>query len=255
MIASGGFMFRVIRYVPIVLSGLVLIAATPVVALQGVPDRVIVQKSDGSIFFIQDGLRYPITPASLTDEAIDAIPLASVSGDLSITPRVAVSVPQRNVIEPSDTFGLDVTRPIPPGTICRCSVDRRGRISIFQVSIDEVIRDAWPLVQKANRFNRAPDDSFNYLALKISMQYLTGPSDDAFQVSGTDFKLVGADRVLRQTASIIDPEPKLVGSIYPGSTVTGYVIYEVPRNESAEVLLFETNFNGERGVWFALGGA
>jgi hypothetical protein len=248
-------MFRAIRYVAIVLSVLVLIAATPVIALQPLPDRVIVQKSDGAIFFIQDGLRYPITPAPLSDEAIDAIPLASVSGDLTITPRVAASAPVRNVIEPSDTFGLDLTRPIPAGAICRCSVDRRGRISSFEVSIDEVIRDAWPLVQKANRFNRAPDESFNYLALKITMRYFTGPSDDAFQVSGTDFKLVGADRVLRQTASIIDPEPKLLGSIFPGSTVTGYVVYEVPRNEPADVLLFETNFNGERGVWFALGGA
>jgi hypothetical protein len=87
------------------------------------------------------------------------------------------------------------------------------------------------------------------------MRYLSGPSDDAFQVSDTDFKLVGDDRMLRQTASIIAPEPRLTGSIYPGATASGYLIYEVPKTETSQVLLFETNFNGERGVWFELGGA
>jgi hypothetical protein len=246
---------RTVRFVPLLAFALSLIVAAPAIALQIVPNRTIVQKSDGSTFFIQDGLRYPVALAALSDENIDAIPLASVSGDLSITPRVPAAGIERNVIEPSDTFGLDLTRPIPQGVICKCSVDRRGRISTFEVSIDEVVRDAWPMVQKANRFNRAPDDSFNYLAAKLSMVYLAGPSDDAFQVSGTDFKLVGADRVLRQTASIIEPEPRLVGSIYPGGKVTGYVVYEVPKGESAQELLFETNFNGERGIWFSLGGA
>jgi hypothetical protein len=248
-------MHRIVRLLPLSAVALVPLLVAPAIALQNVPDRVIVQKSDGALFFIQDGLRYAVTPATLTDEEIDAIPLAAVGGNLSLTRHAPETFVERNVIEPSDTFGLDLTRPIPSGAICRCSVDRRGRISSFEVSIDQVLPDAWPLVQKANRFNRAPDDSFRYLAARVSMRYFTGPSDDAFQVSGTDFKLVGADRLLRQTASIIEPEPRLFGSIYPGATVTGYVIYEVPKNESNQVLLFETNFNGERGVWFELGGA
>jgi hypothetical protein len=240
---------------PLIAVALVPLIVAPAVAVQNTPDRVIVRKSDGALFFIQDGLRYAITPASLTDEEIDAIPLADVGGDLNLTPHAPGTSVERNVIEPSDTFGLDLTRPIPSRTICRCSVDRRGRVSSFEVSIDEVLPDAWPLVQKANRFNRAPNDSFRYLAAKVSMRYFTGPSDDAFQVSGTDFKLVGDDRILRQTASIIEPEPRLFGSIYPGALISGYVVYEVPRNETNQVLLFETNFNGERGVWFELGGA
>jgi hypothetical protein len=248
-------MFRFIRLLPLVAAALVPLFVAPAIALQNIPDRTVVQKSDGSLFFIQDGLRYPITPASLTDEEIDAIPLATVSGDLNLTRRPPVANVERNVIEPSDTFGLDLTRPIPSGVVCRCSVDRRGRISSFEISIDQVLPDAWPLVQKANRFNRAPDDSFRYLGAKVTMRYFTGPSDDAFQVSDTDFKLIGDDKMLRQTVSIIPPEPRLSGSIYPGATVSGYLIYEVPKNETSQVLLFETNFNGERGVWFELGGA
>jgi hypothetical protein len=248
-------MIRTIRLLPLVAVALVPLIVAPAIALQNIPDRAIVQRSDGALFFVQDGLRYAITPAPLTDEEIDAIPLATVGGDLNLTPRAPDAAAERNVIEPTDTFGLDLTRPIPSGVICRCSVDRRGRISSFEVSIDQVLPDAWPLVQKANRFNRAPDDSFRYLAAKLTMRYFTGPSDDAFQVSGTDFKLVGEDRRLRQTASIIEPEPRLFGSIFPGATVTGYVVYEVPKNETNQILLFETNFNGERGVWFELGGA
>jgi len=249
-------MFRSVRFLPLVAVALVPLFAGPAIALQNIPDRTLVQKSDGALFFIQDGLRYAITPASLTDEEIDAIPLATVSGDLNLNRRPsAVADVERNVIEPSDTFGLDLTRPIPGGVVCRCSVDRRGRISTFEISIDQVLPDAWPLVQKANRFNKTPDDSFRYLGAKLSMRYLTGPSDDAFQVSDTDFKLVGDDKMLRQTASIIPPDPRLTGSIYPGATATGYLIYEVPKNETSQVLIFETNFNGERGVWFALGGA
>ncbi|MFN0072736.1 MAG: DUF4352 domain-containing protein [Chloroflexota bacterium] len=240
--------------VPVGLAALVIGIAAPVIALQAGPDRVIVQKTDGSLFFIQDGLRYAVTPAPLTDEQIDALPLASIPADLILNSRSLAAGPERTIIEPSDTFGLDLTRPIPRGIICRCDVDRRGRISSFEVSIDEVLRDAWPLVREANRFNRAPNDSFSYFGVKVTMRYFTGPSDDAFQVSSTDFKLVGADRTLRQTAAIFEPEPRLSGSIYPGATVSGYLIYEIRKDEQAQVLLFETNFNGERGVWFALGG-
>jgi hypothetical protein len=248
-------MFRSIRLLPFVAVAFASLAVAPAIALQNIPDRTIVQKTDGELFFVQDGLRYAITPATLTDEEIDAIPLATLGGDLNLTRRSPEANVERNVIEPSDTFGLDLSRPIPSGVICRCSVDRRGRISSFEISIDQVLPDAWSLVQKANRFNRAPDDSFRYLAAKVTMRYFTGPSDDAFQVSGTDFKLVGDDKLLRQTAAIIEPEPRLYGSIYPGATVTGYLVYEVPKNETDQTLLFETNFNGERGVWFELGGA
>lgn len=249
-------MFRTARVLPLVIVSFVVGLAAPVVAQQGLPDRVILMKSDGSLYFLQGGLRYAVTPAPLTDAEIDAIPLAPSAADLTTAIPMAVvsSDPNRLVVEPNDAAGLALETPIPVGVICRCGVDRRGRISSFEVSIDEVVRDAWPLVQRANRFNKAPDESSGYLAVKVTMRYFTGPADDAFQVSPTDFKLVGADRALRTTAAIFEPEPRLGGSIYPGATVTGYLVYEVRKDEPAETLLFETNYNGERGVWFALGG-
>jgi hypothetical protein len=135
---------------------------------------------------------------------------------------------------------------------CNCSVDRRGLISTFEFSIDEVVRDAWPLVRQANRFNPPPDEAHAYLALKVTMRYLSGPTDDAFQVNPIDFKIVASDRSLINQASIIGPEPMLEGSIFPGATAAGYLIYEVRKDAGDLELLWETNFNGERGVWFAI---
>lgn len=234
-----------------------LMWATPTLAWQLTQDRLVVMKSDGTLFFVQGGQRYRVVPVALPDELIDAIPEAGAPADLALVappaPQAVVAEGARVVMEPSGSVGLEVARPIPPGVICRCTADRRGRISTFEISIDEVVRDAWPLVQRANRFNRAPNDSFGYLALKITMRYFTGPADDAFMVSATDFKLVGVDRELRNLASIIEPEPRLNGDIYPGATVTGYVVYEIRPSEPGLQLLWETNFTGERGVWFALG--
>jgi hypothetical protein len=243
--------------VPIFVAVLgVLTLATPTLAWQLGQDRVVVMKSDGTLYFVQGGQRYHIVPLALPDEVIDAIPEAGATADLALSTPPApevIAVDSRVIVEPSATLGLDVTQPIPPGVICRCSADRRGRMSTFEISVDEVVRDAWPLVQRANRFNRAPNESLGYLALKISMRYFTGPADDAFMVSATDFKLVGADRELRNLASIIEPEPRLNGEIYPGALVSGYVVYEIRPNEPGLQLLWETNFTGERGVWFALG--
>src|SRR5262245_46274117 len=130
-------MIRTSRLLPLLAMALVPLVAAPAVALQNVPDKTIVRKSDGSLFFIQNGMRYMVNAASLTDEEIDAIPLAPVSGDLFVTRGAPVSNVERNVIEPSDTFGLDLSRPIPGGTVCLCSVDRRGRVSSFEIRSEE----------------------------------------------------------------------------------------------------------------------
>jgi len=54
----------------LVVAGAALAQATVDPALQG---RVL-RKSDGTLYLYKDGARYPIVPADLTDEQIDAIP-------------------------------------------------------------------------------------------------------------------------------------------------------------------------------------
>lgn len=232
-----------------------LLMISPSDARQPAGEGFIVQRSDGTLFLVQQGLRYRVDPVPLTDAEIDAIPDAGVVAELTHTPRGALPIDgaaSRVLVEPGPTLGWDPARPIPPGVICRCTADRRGRVSVFEISIDEVQRDGWPLVQRANRFNPAPDATRAYVALKISIRYVHGPTDDAFMVSATDFKLVGSDRMLRPIASIIEPEPWLGGDIYPGALLSGYVVYTVrPREDDLQVL-WENNFTGERGVWFAI---
>jgi hypothetical protein len=54
----------------LVVAGVALAQATIDPALQG---RVL-RKSDGTLYVYKDGVRYPVVPAELTDEQIDAIP-------------------------------------------------------------------------------------------------------------------------------------------------------------------------------------
>lgn len=234
--------------------------SSPSIARQELSDGLVLMRSDGSLFLLQDGMRYRLDALRLPDERIDAVPEAgSWIGRLRIDAEAPAAVDTAPVpatsgsIIPSAAAGLSRVQPIPIGQVCQCGADRRGRISTFNISIDEVVADAWPLVRQANRFNPAPDNERGYLAVKISLVYLSGPQDSAFVVNSSDFKLVGSDNMLRGPASILEPDPRLAGAIYPGATLTGYVVYEVPRDEAGLVLLWETNYTGERGVWFALG--
>lgn len=159
----------------------------------------------------------------------------------------------RQVIVPSIELGLTQDRPIPLGVTCSCIIDRTGLVSTFDLTVIEVVQDAYPMVQQLNRFNRPPRPGARYIAAYVGQQYIAGPRNQAYTISDADWKATASDQRLSDTAQLLHQEPEFRprADVFPQNYVNGWLIFELPVNRPA-YLVWNHNFVGERGVWFAL---
>lgn len=161
--------------------------------------------------------------------------------------------PARPVVFPSIELGLSPQRPIPIGVTCSCTIDRVGLTSQFDITVIEVVQDAYAMVQQLNRFNRPPRPGARYLAAYVGQQYVAGPENQAYSAAESDWKAQATDGRLSDTAQLLHTEieyrPR--ADVFPRNYVNGWLIYELPVNRPA-YLVWNYNFVGERGIWFAL---
>jgi hypothetical protein len=159
----------------------------------------------------------------------------------------------REIVFPSIELGLTPERPIPIGVTCSCTIDRVGLISQFDITVLQVVQDAYPMVQQLNRFNRPPRPGARYVAAYVGQQYVAGPENQAYTSTESDWKSTANDGRLSDTAQLLHTEieyrPR--ADVYPNNYVNGWLIYELPINRPA-FLVWKYNFVGERGIWFAL---
>jgi hypothetical protein len=161
--------------------------------------------------------------------------------------------PARQVVLPSIEIGLTPQRPIPIGVTCSCTIDRVGLTSQFDITVIEVVQDAYAMVQQLNRFNRPPRPGARYLAAYVGQLYVAGPENQAYTTTESDWKSTGNDGRLSDTAQLLHTEieyrPR--ADVFPRNYVNGWLIYELPIDRPA-YLVWNYNFVGERGIWFAL---
>jgi hypothetical protein len=159
----------------------------------------------------------------------------------------------RQIVIPSIELGLSQQRPIPLGATCSCTIDRVGLTSQFDITVLDVVPDAFAMVQQLNRFNRPPRPGARYLGVYVGQQYIAGPTNQAYTTTEADWKATATDQRLSDAAQLLHTEieyrPR--ADVYPGNYVNGWLIYELPLNRPA-FLVWNYNFVGERGVWFAL---
>ncbi len=226
----------------------------PVLAALGFQEARLLQAPDGVLFVVDEGVRYRVTPRPATEAELGAIPEGPplATGLLAPPPSPApLAAPGPPVVEPTSELGLSREAPIPLGAICACTIDRAGQISRFDVSVVRVLRDAYPFLQQGNRFNRPAAEGNTYIGVLVSQAYISGPEDQAYTILPTDVRGASATERLRDPSAVINPGPRLEGDVYPGGAVTGWVFFELPANEPA-VMVWQSSFLGERGVWFAL---
>jgi hypothetical protein len=159
----------------------------------------------------------------------------------------------RQLIVPSIEVGLTQDRPIPLGVTCSCTIDRTGLVSQFDLTVIEVVQDAYPMVRQLNRFNRPPRPGARYVAAYVGQQYIAGPENQAYTISDADWKATASDQRLSDTAQLLHQEPEYRprAEVFPSNYVNGWLIFELPLDRPA-YLIWNYNFVGERGVWFAL---
>jgi hypothetical protein len=161
--------------------------------------------------------------------------------------------PARQLVIPSIEIGLSPQRPIPIGVTCSCTIDRVGLTSQFDITVIEVVQDAYAMVQQLNRFNRQPRPGARYVAAYVGQQYVAGPDNQAYTATEADWKSTANDGRLSDTAQLLHTEVEYRprADVYPRNYVNGWLIYELPVNRPA-YLVWNYNFVGERGIWFAL---
>jgi hypothetical protein len=159
----------------------------------------------------------------------------------------------RQVVFPSIELGLSRSRPIPLGVTCSCTIDRVGLVSQFDITVLDVVPDAIAMVQQLNRFNKPARPGARFVAAYVGQQYIAGPQNQAYTTSEADWHATTTDERLSDTAQLFhtDQEYRPKADVYPGDYVNGWLIFELPVNRPA-YLVWNYNFVGERGIWFAL---
>ena len=219
-------------------------------AASSAPEARLVSAPDGVLFVIHEGVRHRVTPQPMSYAELGAIPeVAPLAVGLLAPQEEAAALPQ--IIVPGPGVGLSREEAIPLGRTCSCTVDRAGLISQFDITVVRVLKDAFPLIQQANRFNRPPAEGHAYVGVFVDMKYVRGPEDQPYTITPSDYRAASGDDRLRDPASVIEPEPRLRGQIYPGATLTGWIFFELRRDAPA-AMAWQYSFLGERGVWFAL---
>lgn len=159
----------------------------------------------------------------------------------------------RQVVFPSIALGLTQSRPIPLGATCSCTIDRVGLVSQFDITVLQVVPDAYQMVMQLNRFNRPARNGARYVAVYVGQQYIAGPNNQAYTTSEADWRATTTDDRLSDVAQLLHTEQEYRprADVFPANYVNGWLIFELPLNRPS-FLVWNYNFVGERGVWFAL---
>jgi hypothetical protein len=128
----------------------------------------------------------------------------------------------------------------------------KGETKKFKLSVTEAYRGegAWARIKKANQFNDPPQEGMEYLLVRISVDYLEGPQDEALQMDGFDFRAVSKGQIL-DVPSVVKPKPEFDISYFPGASGGGWAAYEVFADDPDPTLVIGLDYRGTGGFYFA----
>jgi len=129
-----------------------------------------------------------------------------------------------------------------------CVFEYYGKIYTARITVKEFIRGdlAWSMIYEANMFNDPVPSGAEYILAKIRFEYVLGPTAETkLDISSFDFDAVSEDGYVYDWSSVVEPEPRLDASLYPGASHEGWAAYGVYKADSRPVLNFA-------GVWFKL---
>lgn len=131
----------------------------------------------------------------------------------------------------------------------RSSPAKLGETAItdeWEVTVTEVKRgdEVVEMAKKANEFNDPPEAGMEYVAVKLRVRYLGGDDpDNAENVGFGLVKITGEKNKVYDSVSVVEPDPKLDGYLFPGGQVEGWEILAVSKGEQKLALVFEPPFS------------
>jgi S1-C subfamily serine protease len=109
-------------------------------------------------------------------------------------------------------------------------------ITVLQVLRGE---SAWEILQEAYQFNSPALDGTEYIVLQIRMDYSSGPEGQTDRVHQLDFGMLSTQGHAYGTPSwLTPPEPFLTAQLYPGSSITGWTVWQIAVDDTNPMLIF-----------------
>jgi Domain of unknown function (DUF4352) len=131
-----------------------------------------------------------------------------------------------------------------------------AKITVFQVIRGE---KAWDIVKRASASNRAPKPGFEYLLARVHFGFSarTSPAHYSYKLNEIQFTATGANgREFDAPTLAVPPQPGLSGTLKPGDSLEGWLVFLVPQNVSEPVMVFHEDVgivsHTGGGTWFRL---
>ncbi len=123
----------------------------------------------------------------------------------------------------------------------------------WKLTVNRIIRGekAWQRIQQANMYNDPPAAGMTYLLIEASVQYL-GDSESGEMIDSNDFKITGSRNVVYDAPSVVEPEPALDATLFPGGQTTGWLVMEVGADEDTLLLIFSPGYSTEEDRFIRL---
>ncbi|TBL80212.1 DUF4352 domain-containing protein [Paenibacillus thalictri] len=160
---------------------------------------------------------------------------------------------ETNIKTDSNTAKTSRTNPGKMGSAFNYDVDSLLDSYKGTISIDAVIRgeEAWKKVYTDNKFNSKPKDGYEYLLAKVSIKVDENKKEGAkIDISSVNFTLVSSEgRDYEQVIASL--EPGIRTSLYSGASHSGWVAFQVKKDDASPVITFGRKYDGTGGVWFS----
>ena len=123
----------------------------------------------------------------------------------------------------------------------------------FSVAVVEVLRgqDAYDRVMRANMFNDDPTEGFEYLLVKLSINYIQGPSPDdmleiSYNVWGNDYEMgcVSNNQIITEVPWVSGLDPEVDFRLFPGAQAEGYLVLFNELGDESPLLYFGVDGGG-----------
>jgi hypothetical protein len=201
-------------------------------------------RSDGFIFWIENGVRHVVYPAPLSDEQINALP-EGIPLNASLQPDLGPTAP---LVVPD---GTSRASRLPLGQPCLCSLVRgTGEQSDFQITVTGVQRDAWESIRSTNPSNQQPRAGAEVVLVDLEIRYLAGPTDLPVSLDRFDYSLIDSNNALARPAFVVETRPIVSQTVFPGAVVAGQVAFQIPRGDPDPVLVWY--YNKPNARWLGL---
>lgn len=143
-------------------------------------------------------------------------------------------------------FGTSQAQPVPYG--------QTATGEDWQIIVKDVLRgeSAWNEIFEENQFNDPPESDMEYIMVKLHVRYI-GFDEHGEHISDRPFTLHTNTGTEFDVPSLVDPEPTLNYTLYPGGEAEGWIVLTAPADTKDPTLFFSPDASGANNRYLSLG--